>query len=61
MPENNHRTVVLGVVSDILNDEELDNLRVKDIRRVVLHLQDRLNTSGKTEEESDEELRDYIL
>ena len=61
MPDDNRRIVVLGVVSDILNDEELDNLRVKDVRRLVMHLQDRLTSSEEIEEESDEELRNYVL
>jgi len=60
---NNHRIVIMEVVEDILNDDELTNLHVNEVRRFIVHLQHRLTEHNDETEETDDsgELAKYVL
>lgn len=51
---------ITGVIQNILNDSDLEHLSVKDLRNVVINMQDVLYDDTESEEE-DEDLNKYVI
>lgn len=51
---------ITGIIQNILNDSDLEHLSVRDLRNVVLNMQE-IIYAEEEEEESDEDLNRYVI